>query len=141
MFLLACRPPQDQEEDGAHVGAAGGGSETEESGLEGGLAALLRPQNSPPTGQPLPHRPLPPHPSVSVFTAHVPHGQEEEDADIRVTRGVSDAAEGGVEGGVQEVLRSQNRPPPKPRAHTVRTPAADVEQHQRTNNVSWILLI
>lgn len=42
---------QDEEEERAHVGAARGGPEAEEGGLESRLPPILRPQSGPPAGQ------------------------------------------------------------------------------------------
>lgn len=130
---IACRPrwtrspwgrtPEEQEEERADVRAAGGGSETEEGSLESSFQAVLCPKNSPPAGKPLALRPPSSHNRLQVLT-HLFRGQEKEDADIGATRRDADAAEGGVESRVQEVLRPKNCPPPD-RAHAVRTAAPE----------------
>lgn len=117
-------PPQEQEEKRADVRAAGGGSETEEGSLESSFQAVLRPKNSPPAGKPSTLGPLSPHHRLPVLTTRLSRGSEEEDTDIGVTRRVSDAAEGGVESRVSEVLCSENRSPPDG-ARTVRPPAPE----------------
>lgn len=118
------RPHQEQEEERADVRAARGSSETEEGGLESRFQALLRPENSPPASKPPAFAPLPPHHRLPVPTIHLSRRSEEEETDIWATWRVPDAAEGGVESRVSEVLRPKNWAAPDG-SRTVRPPAPE----------------
>lgn len=126
MFFFSCldSPRQEQKEERADVWADRGGSETEEGSVESSVQALLRPKDCPPAGKPPACGLLPPHLPLPVLTSRPPGGREEEDTDVGAAGGFPDAAEGGVEGRVQEVLRSKDGSAPGG-AVAVRTPAAE----------------
>lgn len=92
--------------------------------MESSVQALLRPKNRPPAGKPPTCGLLPRHLTLPVLASRPPGGREEEDTDVGATRGFSDAAEGGVESRVQEVLRSEDGPAPGGE-RAVRTPAPE----------------
>lgn len=92
--------------------------------MEGSVQALLRPKNCPPAGKSPTRGLLPPHLTLPVLTSRPPGGREEEDTDVGATGGFSDAAEGGVESRVQEVLRPKDGSAPGG-ARAVRTPAPE----------------
>lgn len=80
--------------------------------MESSVPTLLRPKNCPPAGKPAKRGPLPSHFRQPALTSHPPSGREGEDADDREAAGFSHAAEGGLEGCIQEVVCSESSSPP-----------------------------
>lgn len=131
LWILNCSPcpvsnsfPQEQKEERADVWADGRGSKTQEGGMESSVPTLLRPKNCPPAGKPAECGPLPSHFRQPALTSHPPSGREGEDADDGAAAGFSHAAEGGLEGRIQEVVCSESSSPPGG-AHAVCTPVPE----------------